>query len=395
MKKLNFLFYLAIGTMLSLNMTSCDNSDDDDTTTSDGLDDEKTEVLTQTVDEVIIETYSTLADKAITLYEACETLNDDLTQDNLDAACTAWAEARKYWEQSEAFLYGAASDYNIDPHIDSWPLDKDQLDLALSNETLISNMKENGSNFDGFSTLGYGLLGFHAIEYMLFRDGDARDVDGGTDSEGDSYDALSDEELIYCQAVAEDLQNQCIRLEASWAGIDNVTEAKQQILEDTELEPSMDYGETMIDAGLDGNTLYKTQIAAYVQLLQGASDIADEVGNTKITDPVSSGDVLDVESWYSWNSLDDFANNIRSIQHIYLGEMSEDVNELSVSNYINSLDATLDANIIEAIETAIEKIEDIPAPFRDNLTATETTDAVSACNDLMDYLEDAITLIQE
>ncbi len=383
-----------IGTMLCLSMTACDDSDDD-STTANGVDEEKTEVLTQSVNNVIIETYSTLADKAIALYEACETLNNNLTQDNLDAACSAWAEARKYWEQSEAFLYGAASDYNIDPHIDSWPLDKDQLDLALSNETLISNMKENGSNFDGFSTLGYGLLGFHAVEYMIFRDGDARDVNGGTDSDGDTYDALSEEELIYCQAVAEDLRNQCIRLEASWAGIDNITEAKQQILEDTELEPSMNYGETMIDAGLDGNTLYKTQIAAYVQLLQGASDISDEVGNTKITDPVSSGDVLDVESWYSWNSLDDFANNMRSVQHIYLGEMSSDVNELSVSNYVNSLDATLDAEIIEAIETAIEKIESLPAPFRNNLSSSETANAISACNNVMSLLEEAITLIQE
>ena len=31
------------------------------------------------------------------------------------------------WEQSEAFLYGAATAYGIDPHIDSWPLDKDKL----------------------------------------------------------------------------------------------------------------------------------------------------------------------------------------------------------------------------------------------------------------------------
>ncbi len=380
--------------ILSLTMISCEDNDED-SSSSDGIDEDKTEVLTQSVNEVIIETYGTLADKAISLYDACSTLNDDLSQDNIDAACTAWVEARKYWELSEAFLYGAASDYNIDPHIDSWPLDKDQLDLALSNETLISNMEENGCNFDGFSTLGYGLLGFHAVEYMIFRDGNPRNVDGGTDSDGDSYEALSEEELIYCQAIAEDLKNQCVRLEASWAGIENISEAKQQILEDTELEPSMNYGETMIEAGLSGNTLYKTQIAAYVQLLQGASDITDEVGNTKITDPVSSGDVLDVESWYSWNSIDDFANNIRSVQHIYLGEMSSDVNTLSVSTYVNSLNATLDNEIIEAIETAIDEIEAMPAPFRNNLSSSETSSAISACNNLLSLLEEAITLIQE
>ena len=393
MKKLNLLFYFFIAGAMTLGFTSCD--DDDDDITGDGLDSKKTEVITQCVNNVIVTTYSNLADASIDLYNACATLKSNLTQDNIDAAATAWTTARKYWEQSEAFLYGAASDYNIDPHIDSWPLDQSQLDLALANETLIGNMETDGCNFDGFSTLGYGLLGFHAVEYMIFRDGDARNVDGGTDFDGEKYAALSSEELIYCAAVAEDLRNQCIRLEASWAGIDNITSAKQTILEDAELEPSMDYGKAMETAGESGNVLYKTQIAAYVQILQGASDISDEVGNTKITDPVNSGDVLDVESWYSWNSIDDFADNMRSVQYAYLGNTSSTAIDASVSTYVKSLDKTLDSEIQTAIATAISEIEAMPAPFRNNLTESASASAKAACNTVMDKLEEAITLIQE
>lgn len=393
MKKLNLLFNFLIAGAVMLGFSSCD--DDDDNTTGDGLDTEKTETLSQCVNNVIVSTYSDLADASVDLYNACVTLKSSLTQDNIDAATAAWVKARKYWEQSEAFLYGAASDYNIDPHIDSWPLDKSQLDLALNNETLINNMETDGCNFDGFSTLGYGLLGFHAVEYMIFRDGDARNVDGGTDSDGNTYDALSSTELIYCVAVAEDLRNQCIRLEASWAGIENVSSAKQTILEDAELEPSMDYGEALETAGETGNVLYKTQIAAYVQILQGASDISDEVGNTKITDPVNSGDVLDVESWYSWNSIDDFADNMRSVQHAYLGNISSTVVDASVSAYVKSLDETLDSELQTAIATAISEIESMPAPFRNNLTESASASAKAACNTVMDKLEEAITLIQE
>nr|WP_320021188.1 imelysin family protein [uncultured Draconibacterium sp.] len=393
MKKLNLLFYFFIAGAMTLGFTSC--NDDDDDITGDGLDSKKTEVITQCVNNVIVTTYSNLADASVDLYNACATLKSNLTQDNIDAAATAWTTARKYWEQSEAFLYGAASDYNIDPHIDSWPLDQSQLDLALANETLIGNMETDGCNFDGFSTLGYGLLGFHAVEYMIFRDGDARNVDGGTDSDDKKYAALSSEELIYCAAVAEDLRNQCIRLEASWAGIDNITSAKQTILEDAELEPSMDYGKAMETAGESGNVLYKTQIAAYVQILQGASDISDEVGNTKITDPVNSGDVLDVESWYSWNSIDDFADNMRSVQYAYLGNTSSTAIDASVSTYVKSLNKTLDSEIQTAIATAISKIEAMPAPFRNNLTESASASAKAACNTVMDKLEEAITLIQE
>ncbi len=391
MNKLNSYFVL-IAFGLAIMFTSC--SDDDDTTVTDTSDSAKTAAITQYVDNVVVETYGSLADNASTLYDACITLKSDLTQENIDAACVAWIAARKYWELSEAFLYGAASDYNIDPHIDSWPLDKAQLNLALQNATLIENMDADGCNFDGFSTLGYGLLGFHAVEYMLFRDGDARLVAGGTDSDGDSYNALSSEELIYCCAVAEDLRNQCIRLEASWAGVENISSAKQSILADTELEPSMDYGEALETAGESGNVLYKSQIAAYVQILQGASDISDEVGNTKITDPVSSGNVLDVESWYSWNSLSDFSDNIRSVQNVYMGATSA-TSDKSVSAYIATLDATLDSEIQDAITDAITKIEAIPAPFRSNLTEANTAEAVAACNTLKDKLDEAITLIQE
>jgi predicted lipoprotein len=380
--------------VIGLGFSSC-NDDDNNSDATNDLDSKKTEVITQYVNQVVVSTYKSLADKSITLYQACSDLNDNLTQDNIETACEAWIAARKYWEQSEAFLYGAASDYNIDPHIDSWPLDKSQLDLTLKNSTLIANMKKNGSNFDGFATLGYGLLGFHAIEYMLFRDGEARKVEGGTDSDGNTYNALSEEELIYCKAVAEDLRNQCIRLESSWAGVNNVTTDKQTILAETELEPSMNYGEAMTTAGETGNVLYKSQIAAYVQILQGASDIADEVGNTKITDPVSSGNVLDVESWYSWNSITDFADNIRSIQYAYLGGTSGSANESSVSTYIESLDATLNNEIKTVITDAITKIEAIPAPFRNHLTEEDSSDAKAACNALMNKLEKAIELIQK
>jgi predicted lipoprotein len=390
--KFPVLFVTAV--ILGLSAVSCKDNDDP-STEEESLDARKTKTIEQYVNGVVVATYKSLADESVDLYEACVRLKENPTQGNIDAVCREWIDARKYWEQSEAFLYGAAADYNIDPHIDSWPLDKAQLDLQLKNTTLINNMKEDGCNFDGFATLGYGLLGFHAVEYMVFRDGGARKYEGGVDKDGVSYDALSETELIYCAAVAEDLRNQCIRLEASWAGIENVSTGKQAILEDAELEPSLNYGEIMIAAGEPGNKIYKTQIAAYAEILQGAADIADEVGNTKITDPVSSGNVLDVESWYSWNSIADFADNIRSIQFAYYGNVGSSVLDASVSAYVKSLDAALDSEIQTAIADAIREIEDMPKPFRDNLTEAASGKAKSACNALLDKLDEAIELIQE
>ena len=354
-------------------------SDDKDDPDPNQLDTRKTAIITQYVNGVVIPTYRSLADEAVELATLCEELRQNPSQSKVDECCESWISARKYWELSEAFLFGAAADYNIDPHIDSWPLQKSQLDNILANDALIDALDEDGAGADAFATLGYGLLGFHAVEYVLFRDGAPRKVS-----------EISEAELIYNAAVAQDLANQTIRLEASWAGLANISSAKQNRLEEFELEPSFNYGENMITAGMTGNTLYKTQLAAMEQILTGASDISDEVGNTKITDPVNSGNVLDVESWYSWNSIADFTDNIRSVRNAYYGSLDGSVNNNSMAAYINKVNSSLDSNVRKAIDNAINEISSMPAPFRNHLTKAETQKAVDACNTLLDALDAAI-----
>ena len=362
---------------MTLGFAACSDSNDDPDPNQ--LDSKKTAIITQYVNGVVVPTYKSLADEANELAELCQQLRENPTQNKVQECCDKWISARKYWELSEAFLFGAAADYNIDPHIDSWPLQKSQLDNILNNSSLIAALDEDGAGADAFATLGYGLLGFHAVEYVLFRDGAARNV-------GD----ISERELIYNAAVAQDLANQTVRLEASWAGMNNISSAKRAILEEYELEPSFNYGENMIDAGKAGNSLYKTQLAAMEQILTGASDISDEVGNTKITDPVNSGNVLDVESWYSWNSIADFTDNIRSVRNAYYGSLDGTVNSNSLAAYMNKVNASLDINVRSAIDNAIKEVSGMPAPFRNHLSKSETQKAVDACNQLLDALDAAI-----
>lgn len=359
---------------------SCSDSKSDE---PDAIDTQKKAILTQYVNGVVIPTYRSLADQALELSNLCSQLRNNPSQALVQQACDKWIEARKYWELSEAFLFGAAADYYIDPHIDSWPLQKNQLDNVLANSTLIAELDEDGASADGFATLGYGLLGFHAVEYVLFRDGHARNV---TD--------ITENELIYNAAVAEDLAWQTIRLEAAWAGFDNVSSAKRAILSEAELEPATNYGEQMINAGLAGNSAYKTQLDAMIQILQGASDISDEVANTKITDPVNSGNVLDVESWYSWNSIADFTDNMRSVRNVYYGSLDGRVNSNSIAAYLNKNNPTLDNNIRAAIDEAINTVAAMPAPFRNHLTKAETQAAVDACNKCMEQIDAAVEALQ-
>ena len=348
-------------------------------------------VITDYVDKTVIPTYRGLADASMELYNACLAMREagtaNLTTAMVQAADDAWIKARRYWELSEAWLYGAAADYNIDPHIDSWPLDQVAMEAMLADEKQMAQMDEDGVYVSNH--LGYGLLGFHAVEYMIFET-----TADGKQTQPRSVGKYTTQELNYLAAVAGDLRNQCIRLEAAWAG--SVSDAKQQILVDTELEPTMNYGESMKTAG-QGGSLYRNYNEAVQELIVGAQDIADEVGNQKIGRPNeaaagASEDLSYIESPYAKNSKVDFYDNIVSSKNAYLGM---NIGDPSVSNYLASINPTVDTAVRKAIDAALLAIEAAPAPFVNYAGSHNELwkKATTACNDLKKALDEAQSAI--
>lgn len=376
------LFFFAAFAALSFGVTSC--SDDNNDVVTPESDTTQQLMLKNYVDEVVVPTYRSLADAAISLAEDCKNLN---AQADVDKACKDWKTARRYWELSEAFLFGAASDYNIDPHIDSWPLDLAQLDEVLKAGNIEARIEAG--------TAGYGLLGFHAVEKVIFIDG----ATGDASNRNRAVSEISDVEKTYAKAVAEDMMQQCVRLEAAWAGLENVSAAKQTILAEAELEPTMNYGEMMTTAGQAGNFKYKTQAAAFEEILIGASDIANEVGNTKIMDPMNDHNWFSVESPHSWNSVADFADNLRSVRNAYFGSLDGSISKLSVSAHVASLNADADKDVRDAIAAAIVAVEGMPTPFRNYIHLTSGAEydrimnAVESCNTLVEKLDAAQEVI--
>lgn len=379
MKKFLNLFLL-LGLCAGLGSCSSDDNVDPVVEEDNGVNATQTEILTNYINNVVVPTYKSLADAAILLAEDCEDLS---SQSAVDKACNDWVEARKYWELSEAFLFGAATDYNIDPHIDSWPLDLTQLDEVLRAGNIEERIEAG--------TAGYGLLGFHAVEYVIFKEGSTGDA---TNRHRD-FSTISEAEATFAAAVAADMRDQCVRLEAAWAGMDKVSAAKKAILEEAELEPSLNYGEMIISAGMPGNAKYKTQAAAFEEILVGASDIANEVGNTKMADPMASHQWSDVESPHSWNSVADFIDNIRSVRNAYYGSLDGTVSDKSVSAHIALCSASADQSVKSALADCLKKMEALPRPFRNYINATSGAEyetiqaAIDACNALVDALDAA------
>ncbi len=337
------------------------------------------------VDHTVLPTYSDMADAAVELQDLCNTMRDKfaagtLTKADIEAAGKAWKQSRKSWELSEAFLFGPAANHNIDPHIDSWPLDKAAMD------DLLADIRA-GKSWSLENNGGYGLIGFHAVEYLLFE----LSADGNSSLvHSTSY---TPEELEYLCAVVDDLCQQCVCLEACWGGTDNISARKQQILEEADLDYGENYGWEMKNARQAGSR-FKTFQEVAEEILQGCIDIADEVGNTKIGRPhqgTSDEDRNYIESPYSLNSIEDFADNIRSIENAYTGSLSGDA---SVSDYVKSVNSDLDKRVRQAIADAITAIEAIPEPFAKNAKGELAGKAVEACgDDLVSVLEEAHTLV--
>ncbi|MDR1542959.1 MAG: peptidase M75 [Prevotellaceae bacterium] len=336
------------------------------------------EVVPNYIDNTVIPIYKSLADETVDLYAALVALKASKTDANVQLAANEWVESRKYWEQSEAFLYGAAADFGIDPHIDTWPLDKTSLDAELNNATHVEAMAgDDGAAWAG-EKLGPALLGFHGIEYILFEDGQPK-----------SASAITDNELIYAIAVAGDLRNQCIRLNAAWAGYDNVSEEKQEIIDEFELVITIgnrqNYGANMKNAGKAGST-YKSFTDAAEDIIQGCIDIADEVAKMKIGRPYDGTDINYIESPYSHNSTKDFADNIESIRFAYLGGVT--TRNKSLHTFFAEKNSDLDSKILSAIDNAIAKINAIQ-DFESDPASEASGTAIDAVDALTTLFETA------
>ncbi len=343
-------------------------------------------IAQQFVEKTVRPTYTNLAAKAEELVTKLQTLKATPTDANVSAACEVFLQARAWWEKSEAFLFGAATDFGIDPHIDSWPLDVTGFQNLMNSPAMLANLAGDDGDAWAGEYLGNALLGFHGIEYILFANGSPK-----------AASAITADQLTYAVAVAGDLRNRCFQLEVSWLG-DDAPASHIEKVEDLELNSTVNggisYGENMKRCGNAGSS-YATPIAALVSILDGCSAIADEVGTSKIGSAHHGEDVNYIESPYSQKSITDFHDNIISIQNVYFGGIEGNRDETnSLHAFISSRNAELDQRIVSAINTALEKIDAMPAPFVTNYTDAKNQEAIDACGAIDEAMQDAITYLE-
>jgi len=362
--------------LLALTFNACKKNDKTTEPTTD-TDAVKLAIINDFLDNTLAPTYTNLASYTEQLVNDLKTLKTDMTQANVDNACATFLEARHWWELSEAFLFGPASDFGIDPHIDSWPLDEDAFNNLMASPSMIAALDSEDGDVVAGEQLGNALLGFHGIEYVLFRDGAPRPMA-----------ELNNDYMIYSVAVAGDLRNRCFQLEVSWLG-DNAPASHIEKMEELELNTTVNggdnsYGDNMRKAGKAGST-YSTLTQALQSIIDGSIDISDEVGTSKIGKPHTGEDPTYVESPYSQKSIIDFHDNITSVKNSYN----------TLHNYIKNIDSSLDSRVVNAIDNALAKINAMAAPFVLHYSDPSAGEAMEACQELSDVLAEAKDAIKD
>ena len=375
--KYSMMFAAAL--TFTMSFTNCDNDDNDEHVGTFGESTLK-EVNTSYVDNTIVATYRNLADYNKQLVADINTMSNDA---GVEKACKTWKLSRKWWEFSEAFLFGAAGDYAIDPHTDTWPFDKKQFesymklykDLQLGGEGEDNELATN--NINDAITNGQNLTGFHAVEYLIFRDGKAR-----------HFADMTHNEIYFAKAAAQDLYLSSLKLVSAWGG--KVSADEQTLLDEVEFASAINYGKNFKNAGNAGST-YSTVVLASKEIIAGANDIIGEVRDSKIGAPATGEDINYIESPHARNSIQDFYDNIMSVKHALYGGCTVDGTTPEAKSLIgiclkNDKTKAAAQNVMTNLENALSKISSMKKPFVLYYTDQSAKDAMEALDELEESL---------
>ena len=412
---------------LSLGFASCSDDNDDPTTTGIIPTSEMSAAADTYINDVVYPTYQDLRDNCKTLHEACANLYTKaqagtLTDTDVEAACEAFKNARRQWERSEAFLYGAATDHEIDPHIDSWPLDHKQLVEALTSADVINGIKSDGSKYVFKNNGDFdSVLGFHGLEFVLFRNGAPRTAAmfKVNETEDGMTSVAGIDELAFADAVSGDIYNMTTLLHYGWSQ-DNadytwINSNCSWVFE----VPSNNEEEETTTGGKNGLCAAGTGYGAWLlkgattdgwfptwqetmenALVAGCSNICQEVYTQKLgqayrvaTGQGGADESRDyIESPYSKRSFIDYQDNIYSIKNSLYG--TRDVNATSpVTNSMMSIMKKYNYerynNLNNALNDAIKALGDAHASGKAFVDAPADPQ-VKTCIDKVNELDDEL-----
>ncbi len=311
------------------------------------------EVVLSLAKNVNVVAYDQLAKSSNDLYLEIVSFCANPTNNGLENCRQLWKDTRAVWEKTEGFLYGPVSSENIDPRIDTWPVDYLVLDSVLKSSITFNEITMAG--------LEDALKGFHPMEYLLFgKNGNKKAED------------FSKREKEYLSALSLNVKNLTSSLAEKWHSTTN------------------DNYFNYFTNPSSSNPYYKNQLDIYLEIVNAMVEICDEVANGKIGEPFLAQDPSLEESPFSGNSLTDFTNNLISVQYVFQGKFVKD--ELGIEDFVKKNNLSLNHSINTKINDAIASLSSLKGPFSVAILEQpiQVQNAIDAINALKIELEEKL-----
>jgi putative iron-regulated protein len=308
------------------------------------------QVITNFAANVATPDYTALLNNVLSFQATVTSFSASPTDNDLVAMRQYWKNMRVAYESAEAFLVGPIATLNLDPDVDTWPVEQNSLDSLLNSNTILTPAI--------IASLPQTLAGFHPIEYLIFGTTGTATAASFTVTTGSP---TGPRKMNYLVALTGNL-------------VSNIT-----LIRSAYTVGSSDDFISIIENPSSTNTTYTTHKAALLNLVQTMSGICDEVGGSnsdgKIYSVYSTKDSTLQESYFSNNSWADFTNNIIGVRNVYFGAYNSGttIAANSLNNLVAAKNLALNNAIVQSMNTAINSFNSVgTTPFGTSIITQRT-----------------------
>lgn len=303
-------------------------------------DGERRQVLGVIGKDVAVPTLARLTERADALEAASLELSSEPTAERLEAARTAWREAREPWTRNLVFGFGPVSDERLDAAIDQ-PVDTGRIQEVLGGEGPL--------DAESVAMLGANRKGFHTLEFLLF-----------VDPEGTT--------VLSALAAAD---APALRRREYLAGAASALAADAHALEDAWSPRGRAYVDRLTRPGAE-DSAFQTVQAALDAIVNQSVFLAELVMSARLGKPLGVGSggeprpELEESPWAD-ASVTDMQGAIAGIRNAYFGTLTGKPGR-GLSTLVAARSPGADLRMRSSLSDALARVAAIPLPYRTAVT---------------------------
>ena len=318
-------------------------------------DGERRVALRGATEQVIVPTYTQLAQRTAELASLLDALASAPTDADLVAIRQSYLDARAPLQESAAFGFGPAEELHAVAAMDQSPIDPAKVDaeLASANDLTPEHLRALGAN----------KRGLHAIEYLLFPDRDPN-----VDAALTARDLAGQRRRQFASVAGQLVADSAEALRAAW-------------------DPEMGGYARRFDEPGGPDSVSSSVQAGLDTLLNETVVLSELIVKAKLGKPLgtATGGKLEPaaqESERAGASLSDIASNVRGIRHIYFGARRGSA-EPNLASLVRAKSPSADLHARAALDAADAALGAVPGSLTQALgdapeTVTAAYEAIKA-----------------